>query len=394
MSVLFDDVPAAPLLMPPTAGEWARANRGWVVTGVALLLALVYALASMYTFPIREQELATVRRGYTAELNRLSLAQSSFTSVLADFHSTHDQGAAVSAAISKDIHVRAALFSKPAVAAVHDADENLAGALTAPAGKPASATVPDPLPTLTGYRLATGTVSGKVRATQTATSSTRTAASGVTHARNTAITAMVHLGQAAANTGPGVLAADTLASPTSQQQFNAAVTAVGAATKTGSTSMTDAQIVALSDAVVNYNTAGKALNSSEKVGAAALKVAQAKAAAQKKADDASQKAAEASPSPTAPPSPTASPSATATPAPPVTDSPTSTPSPTATPTPTKPTVQTSADYQPQCTAGEAAFTQHADDGDTLTLSPGFSFTYTMTQADTGGWDVTVFHCQS
>ncbi len=54
--------PAPSLAMPTTAAEWTKKHPGWVVTVLILVFALLWAYVALFTFPLKEQQLATARR--------------------------------------------------------------------------------------------------------------------------------------------------------------------------------------------------------------------------------------------------------------------------------------------------------------------------------------------
>lgn len=391
MTFAFEADPSA-LIMPPTAGQWAKAHRGYTVTALVMLVALVVSFGAMFTYPLRQQELATARRAFTAETNRLILVQASFATVKSTYMAEQKTGDDTHKSAVADLHVRRSLFTSPAVTALKTANTKLIAALAATPGPSITAgSSANPSGTIGGFRAAASDLSSKVLDVQASAVTTKKVTAAINRTRDDTITAMVNLGASAGNTGPGILEADTLAAPDAQQAFTAALTEVKTLASKGSTSMTATDIAALSAAITTYDTAGKTLEASQKTGVADLKVSQARETAKQKADAAEKKAEAAAKAKAA-----ANPTPTVTTAPPVvaspSASPTAPPSPAATSSPpAKPTVNTSGTYQASCTPGNVAFTEQAANGDTVSLSPPYAFTYTLTKT-ASDWTVTVFRC--
>ncbi|WIE81492.1 hypothetical protein [Curtobacterium sp. MCSS17_016] len=400
MALTFDTSPPS-LTMPTTASEWSRKHPGWVVTVVVLIVALLWAYVALFTFPLQAQQLATARRAFTAETNRLILAQESYDTVASTHGAAKKTAQMTEKTVAANVESHKKLFTEPAVRALGDADETLKRAIAAKPGEKVSAgDAAHPSISIRGYRAATKDLSAKVRLTREASKTTKRATTIIASSRKDAVTALVNLGTAGENTGAGLYAADTLATPATRDAFVAALTELRAANKVASISMTAAQLTALSDAVSEYDDAGQAMESSQKVGEANFKVSQAKEKAQQKADEEKRKRqATASPTPT--PSPSLS--VTAAPTPPpvaiVPPQPTQTPTPSQTPTakptpapaPTAPTVTTAGNYQASCTPGDLAFVQAANPGDTVALAPDFAFTYQVGKTSSG-WTVSVYRC--
>jgi hypothetical protein len=398
MALTFDTAPPS-LTMPTSASEWSRKHPGWVVTVLVLVVALLWAYVALFTFPLKAQQLATARRAFTAETNRLILAQESYDTVASTHGAAKKTAQATEKTVSANVKSHKTLFTEPAVRALGDADKDLERSIAAKPGVKVSAgEAAHPSASIRGYRSATNDLSAKVRLTQDASKTTKRVTSTMAASRKDAVTALVNLGTAGENTGPGLYAADTLASGSTRTTFSVALTNLETANKAGSVSMTAVQLTTLSAAVTAYDDAGQAMESSQKVGEANLKVSQAKDKAQQKADEEKRKR-EATASPT--PTPTPAPSKTAVPtAPPVviappqvtpTPAPAKTPTATPTPTPTEPTVTTAGNYQPSCAAGDIAFTQAANAGDTVALAPDFAYTYRVSKASSG-WAVSVYRC--
>lgn len=396
MTLTFDAA-RPPLAMPTTAAEWSRKHPGWVVTVVILIVALLWAYVALFTFPLKAQQLATARRAFTAETNRLILAQESYDTVASTHSSAKKTAEATKKTIASNVKSHKALFTAPAVRALSDADTALEQAIAAKPGVKVSAgEAANPSKSIRGYRAATKDLSTKVRQTQAASKTTKRVTSTITASRKDAVTALVNLGASGENTGPGLYAADTLASDVTRTAFTSALTSLRSANKDASVSMTASQLTTLSAAISVYDDAGAAMESSQKVGEANLKVSQAKDKAKQKAEEEKRKRqATASPTPTATSSPTMSEAPTAPPVvivpPEAKPTPTPEKTPTATPTPGEPTVTTAGNYQPSCTAGDVAFTQTVNAGDTVSLAPGFAYSYQVTKASSG-WTVSVYRC--
>ncbi len=397
MAFTFDVAPAPSLAMPTTAAEWTKKHPGWVVTVLILVFALLWAYVALFTFPLKEQQLATARRAFTAETNRLILAQESFDTVRSTHSAAKQAAATTEKTVSANTKAHKTLFTEPAVRALRDADSTLEDAIARKPGEKVSAgEAANPSKSIRGYRAATKDLSGKVRQTQAASKTTQRVTAGLNASRKDAVTALVNLGTAGENTGPGLFAADMLATDTSRATFTTALTDLQAANEHASVAMTATQLNTLSHAIIAYDDAGRAMETSQKVGEANLKVSQAKEKAKQQAEAEKRKReATASPTPTPTPTQTVPPTTPPVVIVPPQSSPTPTPAetPTATPTPvpTKPTVTTAGNYQASCTAGDLAFTQTAAAGDTVALAPDFAYTYQVAKSDTG-WTVSVFRC--
>jgi hypothetical protein len=350
---------------------------------------------------LKAQQLATARRAFTAETNRLILAQESYDTVYSTHAAAKKAAEATEKTVSANVKVHNTLFTEPAVRALRDADTTLERAIAAKPGEKVSAgEAANPSKSIRGYRASTKDLSAKVRLTQDASATTKRVTATMSASRKDAVTSLVNLGTAGENTGPGLYAADTLATDTTRAAFTTALTDLRTANTDSSVAMTAEQLTTLSGAIADYDDAGKAMESSQKVGEANLKVSQAKDKAKQKAEEERRKhQATASPTPTPTPRPTPS-ASTAPTAPPVvivppqatpTPEATATPTPTPSPVTTAPTVTTAGNYQASCTVGDLAFTQAAAAGDTVALAPNFAYTY-QTAKSGSGWTVSVFHC--
>ncbi|MGW8431122.1 hypothetical protein ACWGJ9_08360 [Curtobacterium citreum] len=385
------------LAMPTTAAEWSKKHPGWVVTVLVLIAALLWAYVALFTFPLKTQQLATARRAFTAETNRLILAQESYDTVASTHQAAKKTAEVTEKTVSSNVKAHKALFTAPAVRALGDADHALEQAIAAKPGEKVSAgDAAHPSKSIRGYRAATKDLSEKVRQTQAASKTTKRVTGAISASRKDAVTALANLGTAGENTGPGLYGADTLATFATRSAFSSALADLRTANKASSESMTAAQLTSLSTAISAYDRAGQAMESSQKVGEANLKVSQAKDKAKQKAEEEKRKRqATASPTPTPTPSatvaPTAPPVVIVPPEPKPTPTPAKTPTATPTPVPTEPAVTTAGNYQQSCTPGELAFTQAANAGDTVSLAPDFAYTYQVAKA-TSGWTVSVYRC--